>query len=48
MRRPIISDQRTEVGVGLVLVVVGFVLLHDAYDGRGKLKPRILGPLLPW
>lgn len=48
MRRPWIANADTEVILGLGLVVVGFALLYDAYDGRGRAKPRILGPFLPW
>lgn len=48
MRRPIVRDQGTAVIVGGALLVAGFVLLYDAFDGRGQRKPRILGPILPW
>jgi len=34
--------------LGLSLLVASFVLLYDAWDGRGIGKPRILGPILPW
>ena len=47
-KRPYIADTGTEIALGLALVVAGFVLLYDAYDGRGRQKPRILGPFLPW
>jgi hypothetical protein len=43
-----IRDQRVEAAVGLLALVAAFVLLHDAYDGRGSKKPRLLGPVLPW
>jgi hypothetical protein len=48
MRRPLFADQHRAVAVGLVLVAAGFVVLYDAYDGRGERKPRLLGPFLPW
>lgn len=37
-----------EMVLGLGLLAGGFLLLHDAYDGRGMKKPAILGPVLPW
>lgn len=48
MKRPFIRDRRTEMCLGLSLLVVSFALLYDAWDGRGVSKPRILGPILPW
>lgn len=48
MRRPFIADKQTEIVVGSALLVVAFLLLYDAWDGRGGQKPRVLGPILPW
>ena len=48
MRRPLIRRQATAVAVGGVLVLAGFFVLYDAYDGRGRRKPWALGPFLPW
>jgi hypothetical protein len=48
MGRHWIRDPSLEKVTGLGLLVVAFVLLHDAYDGRGGKKPAILGPFLPW
>ena len=48
MKRPMIANAQTGVVVGLILVVSGFVVLHDAYDGHGRKKPAIFGPFLPW
>lgn len=48
MKRPLIADHRKGTAVGLVLLVGGFVVLWDAYDGHGRQKPRLLGPFLPW
>ena len=48
MRRPLIADDTTAVLVGGALVVAGFVVLYDAWDGRGKRKPWFLGSVLPW
>lgn len=48
MKRPLIAHQRTGVGLGVALVVAGFIVLHDAYDGHGQKKPLLFGPFLPW
>ena len=48
MHRPLIQDQSTAVVIGLGLVGAGFIVLHDAWDGRGGRKPWWLGPFLPW
>jgi len=48
MKRPLIADHRKGQALGLVLLVAGFVVLHDAYDGHGRRKPGVLGPFLPW
>ncbi len=48
MRRPLIRDKGTAVIVGGALVAAGFVVLYDAWDGRGGKKPWFLGPVLPW
>lgn len=48
MGRHWIRDPGAEKVAGLLLLVAGFVLLHDAYDGRGAKKPMVLGPFLPW
>lgn len=48
MSRPFIADKHTEIVAGSVLVLVGFVLLYDAWEGRGGKKPWPLGTILPW
>jgi hypothetical protein len=48
MSRPLIADQRTGVVVGLVLLGGAFLVLHDAYDRRGRGAPWPLSALLPW
>lgn len=48
MRRPWVKDKRTSILVGGLLTLLGFVILYDAWEGRGGRKPRLLGPLLPW
>lgn len=48
LRRPFMRSQSAQVVVGLGLLAASFVVLYDAYDGRGRKKPAILGPILPW
>ena len=48
MERPWIRCQRTAVMLGGALVIGGFAVLYDAFEGRGKRKPLALGPFLPW
>jgi hypothetical protein len=48
VKRPLIAKQRTAVALGAALMVAGFVILHDAWEGRGGRKPWFLGPILPW
>jgi len=47
-RRPWIRDKRVAIWVGLVLLFLGYVILYDAWEGRGGKKPLFLGPILPW
>ena len=47
-RRPWVKDKRTSIVVGSGLTLLGFVILYDAWEGRGGKKPRLLGPILPW
>jgi len=35
----LIADQRTETMAGLVLFLAAVVLLHDAYERRGRAQP---------
>lgn len=47
-RRRLFKDQSTAVLVGLVLFGVGALVLHDAYEGRGKSTPLVLRPFTWW
>lgn len=47
-KRPIIADRRTAVVVGLALFVAGAIVLHDAYEGRGRDTPALLRPFTFW
>ena len=42
------NEQNAQAVVGLGMLVASFVILYDAYEGRGRKKPMILGPILPW
>jgi hypothetical protein len=46
--RHISSSPQLEAGIGIALVVAGFWILHQAYDGRGRKMPLALGPFVPW
>lgn len=48
IKRPLIRNKRTSIVIGCALTLIGFVLLYDAWEGRGGSKPKILGPILPW
>jgi hypothetical protein len=48
MKKPLIADQNTGVTIGMILLVSAFVILHDAFEGHARPKPKILGPFLPW
>lgn len=47
-RRHYIADQRAEVLAGLAAFVLGAMLLHDAYEGRGRDQPRVMRPFSFW
>ncbi len=44
--RPVIRDRRTEQLLGVAGIVLGSLLLYDAYEGRGRARPWALR-LLP-
>ena len=44
----LLKDPRHEKLIGYAAIFLGFYLLYGAYDRRGKNKPKIMGPILPW
>lgn len=44
--KPIVRDRRTAVLLGVAAVTLGSLLLHDAYERRGRGRPWALR-LLP-
>jgi hypothetical protein len=46
--RPLIKNWKVAVVGGLVLFAAGAILLHDAYEGRGRKPPGILRPFTFW
>lgn len=42
MTRPVIGDQRTALLGGVLFVVLGAWMIHEAYDARGKRPPFAL------
>ena len=47
-KRHWIANRRLELAVAMLGLVGGFVLLYDAYDGRGIKPPWFFGPFKPW
>jgi hypothetical protein len=43
-----INSKGWESVIGLVLVIIGCVLLWDAFDNRGRKMPWPAGGLAPW
>lgn len=43
-----IQSKNWEMTIGLVLVVIGCMLLWDAFDNRGRKMPWPAGGLAPW
>jgi hypothetical protein len=50
IRRPrrLFADHRQGVVIGLGLFILGAIVLHDAYEGRGRNTPKILRPFTFW
>lgn len=46
--RPLVADQQVAIGLGLVAFAAGWVLLYDAWEGRGQRTPRPLRPFTWW
>lgn len=42
MGRPLVHDQRTALIGGVLCVVLGAWLIHEAYDARGQRAPFLL------
>lgn len=42
------QNRALETILGLALVLVGCLLLYDAWDARGKKMPWPMGGLAPW
>lgn len=48
MTRPLVANRAVALYGGLVLFVAGAVLLHDAYEGRGRQTPLVMRPFTWW
>ena len=48
LKRPLVADQTTAVVLGLTAFGVGWLMLWDAWEGRGRPTPRILRPFTWW
>ncbi len=46
--RHLFSSPKTERYAGYGALLLGFYLLYGAYEGRGRRKPALSGPFLPW
>lgn len=46
--RHYIANPHVETAAGLAAFLAGWLLLHDAYDRRGRPQPRILRPFTWW
>lgn len=47
-RRVLIANPTTAVVVGLALFLLGSLILHDAYEGRGRKAPLLMRPFTWW
>ena len=45
---PEIKSHGTALAVSVVVLVVGFCWLYDAFDGQGRDMPFPLGAFTPW
>lgn len=46
--RHLLRSHQAEKIWGWAALGVGFWLLYGAYEGRGRAKPKLAGPILPW
>ncbi len=46
--RHLLKSPRGERLAGYGALLLGFYLLYGAYEGRGRRKPKLSGPFLPW
>lgn len=47
MRRPWVKDRRMAIVGGVVAVIVGALLIYDAYERRGGRTPLVLRLITP-
>jgi hypothetical protein len=48
VKKHLIKDQKTELVVGVLTLVLAYRLLYDATTGRGESKPMAIRPFTPW
>lgn len=48
MAKHYLKSRKTEIAIGFVALVIGSVLLWDAFDNRGKPLPWPLSAFMPW
>jgi hypothetical protein len=44
----IIANQHMETALGVAAFLAGWLLLHDAYDRRGRNQPPLMRPFTWW
>jgi len=42
------KNRKAQIGIGVLLFLLGSLLVWDAFDGRGKKLPWPLGAVAPW
>jgi hypothetical protein len=47
-RRHLFRDPRLEAAAGVAAFAVGWWLLYNAYDARGRNQPKLLRPFTWW
>lgn len=45
---PLVADQGTAIALGLAAFRVGWLLLWDAWEGRGRPTPPVMRPFTWW